>query len=81
MSSELIKVIQWINEQEAKCVKKIQDCRAEISRLQTTTTDDGATMIEWNEREIRDQRQNLNAEIKHLAKMMHVELGILIDRI
>ena len=72
MSSELVTAIQRFQLLEEKRLKEIHKCQVDMSI---------GKEVEWNRQEIENVKKNLQADIILLAKMMHSDLGFLINRI
>ncbi len=72
MSSQLVTAIERFQLLKDKRLIEIQKCEANM-RI--------GTEVEWNQREIEIVKKSLQDHRIHLAKMMHTDLGFLIDRI
>ena len=72
MSSELVKAIERFRTLEAKYSKQIQEYDVDMSR---------GNNVDWNRQEIEEVKKSSHAATIHLAKLMHTDLGFLLDRI
>ncbi len=70
MSSELVNSINSFQKEEANVLRQIANCRNEINNDKD---------VGWNEEEISRLRQNLQAETKHLVKMLLMQVQHMID--